>query len=295
MSKNLLIKSKKYEFNCKINTKLNNNISIIELPKIKKDLKNLNFQIGFLSLKDSLNDKIKIWSNFQTANNRSKPVSVKFLVKKKFFKNFRVDSNRKPISINYYKNKYRDSLIEKQKLKLFNGRIRNNQLKNIFTQADISSRSSFPRQRNFNNKCLSLMECRLENLLYRIFFVPTLFAGRQLINHKKVLVNGKIVKSSNFLVKKNDIIELIEPIKKEFWIDGLRSRLAIKHTNNFFQKNDSKMKILKRVWPPLPPFVEINYKTLTAILVNDQLEWPQFSFQSNFSLKLNKIKKFYIK
>ena len=293
MLKHSLIKSKKYNFKCKIKNKLSSE-NFIELTKVQKGLKLSGFQTNYSQLKNSFDKKIQNWATFKFENN-DKSNAIKFLVRKKFFKNFRVDFNKKPVAIGYYKNLYRNSLIGKQKLKLFNGRIRNNQLKSIFSKAHMASKSSFPRQRSFNNKFLSLMECRLEVLLYRIFFVPTLFAGRQLINHKKVLINGKIVKSSNLLVKKNDVIELIDPIKTKFWVDGLRDRLAIKHANNFGQKKGSKFKVLKRIWPPLPPYVEINYKTLTAVLVNNELKWHEFCFQPNFSLNLNSIKKFYTK
>ena len=41
--------------------------------------------------------------------------------------------------------------------------------------------------------------------------------------------------------------------------------------------------------------VEINYKTLSAVLFNNELKWHEFCFQPNFSLNLNSIKRFYTK
>ena len=61
---------------------------------------------------------------------------------------------------------------------------------------------------NTGEKLLSLLERRLDNVIYRLGFVPTRPAGRQIITHRHVLVNGKILNIPSYQVKKGDTITL---------------------------------------------------------------------------------------
>jgi small subunit ribosomal protein S4 len=53
---------------------------------------------------------------------------------------------------------------------------------------------------------LQILECRLDNVVYRLGFSPTRAAARQMVNHKHFLVNGKSVNIPSYLVKENDQI-----------------------------------------------------------------------------------------
>ena len=53
------------------------------------------------------------------------------------------------------------------------------------------------------------MERRLDALIYRAKFVPTIFSARQFVNHGHVLVNGNNVNIPSFRVTEGDIIELV--------------------------------------------------------------------------------------
>ena len=55
-----------------------------------------------------------------------------------------------------------------------------------------------------------LLESRLDINLVRLKLVKTIFQAKQLINHKKVKVNHKIINKPNFLLKKGDIIHIIK-------------------------------------------------------------------------------------
>ena len=55
-----------------------------------------------------------------------------------------------------------------------------------------------------------LLEQRLDVVVYRANFVPTLFAARQFVNHKHVLVNGKSVNVPSYRVKPGDIVQIRE-------------------------------------------------------------------------------------
>ncbi|GBD41688.1 30S ribosomal protein S4 [bacterium HR39] len=57
---------------------------------------------------------------------------------------------------------------------------------------------------------VGLLERRLDTVVYRANFVPTMFAARQLVNHGHVLVNGKRVNIPSYLVNEGDVIEIRE-------------------------------------------------------------------------------------
>ena len=63
---------------------------------------------------------------------------------------------------------------------------------------------------------LQLLECRLDNVVYRLAFAPTRPAARQLVNHGHFLVNGKTVNIPSFSVKPGDEINVRDKSRK--WI-----------------------------------------------------------------------------
>lgn len=65
------------------------------------------------------------------------------------------------------------------------------------------------RRRGDNGENLiELLERRLETVVYRLKFAPTVFAARQLVNHGHVQVNGKRVNIGSYLLRDGDQIEL---------------------------------------------------------------------------------------
>jgi small subunit ribosomal protein S4 len=60
---------------------------------------------------------------------------------------------------------------------------------------------------------LRLLEQRLDNSVYRLGFAPTRSAARQLVNHKHITVNGRIVNIPSFTVKLGDVISIREKSK----------------------------------------------------------------------------------
>ena len=55
---------------------------------------------------------------------------------------------------------------------------------------------------------IGLLERRLDAVVYRAKFVPTMFAARQFVNHGHVTVNGKRVNIASYLVKEGDVVQL---------------------------------------------------------------------------------------
>ena len=61
---------------------------------------------------------------------------------------------------------------------------------------------------------IGILESRLDNLVYKAKFVPTIFAARQFVNHGHITVNGKKVNIPSYMVKAGDVIEVREKSKQ---------------------------------------------------------------------------------
>ena len=98
-------------------------------------------------------------------------------------------------------------LRAKQKLKGYYGDLTEKQFRRIFSEAE--------RIRGDTGENLvGLLESRLDALIYRAKFVPTMFAARQFINHGHILVNGRKVNIASYRVNEGDKIEVREKSKQ---------------------------------------------------------------------------------
>lgn len=97
---------------------------------------------------------------------------------------------------------YGRQLEEKQKVKRMYG-MRERQFCRFFAEATRSKEAA-------GDKLLSLLECRLDNVVYRLKFASSREQARQIIVHGHILVNGKKVSTPSFLVSLNDEIKIAE-------------------------------------------------------------------------------------
>ena len=94
-------------------------------------------------------------------------------------------------------------LRAKQKLKGYYGNITEKQFRRTYDEA-VRLRG------NVSENLIGLLERRLDAVVYRSKFVPTVFAARQFVNHGHVKVNGKKVNIPSYRVKEGDVIEVRE-------------------------------------------------------------------------------------
>ncbi|MGJ3230643.1 MAG: 30S ribosomal protein S4 [Oceanicaulis sp.] len=94
-------------------------------------------------------------------------------------------------------------LRAKQKLKGYYGNITEKQFKRTYTEA-------MRRKGNTAENLIGLLESRLDAIVYRAKFVPTVFAARQFVNHGHVKVNGQKVNIASYMVKPGDVVEVRE-------------------------------------------------------------------------------------
>jgi len=92
-------------------------------------------------------------------------------------------------------------LMAKQKLKGYYGSISEKQFRRIFTEAS-------RRKGNTAENLIGLLESRLDAIVYRAKFVPTVFAARQFVNHGHVKVNGVKTNIPSFRCKPGDVVEI---------------------------------------------------------------------------------------
>ena len=92
-------------------------------------------------------------------------------------------------------------LAAKQKLKKYYGDITEKQFLKIYQAAS--------RKKGDTSQILiELLERRLDAVVFRLKFAPTVFSARQLVNHGHVLVNGKVVNKKSYQVNDGDEISL---------------------------------------------------------------------------------------
>ncbi|TQS73372.1 30S ribosomal protein S4 [Rhodobacteraceae bacterium] len=98
-------------------------------------------------------------------------------------------------------------LRAKQKLKGHYGDLTEKQFRRIYAEAERVKGDT-------GENLIGLLECRLDAVVYRSKFVPTVFAARQFVNHGHVLVNGKRVNIPSYRVKEGDVVEVRDKSKQ---------------------------------------------------------------------------------
>ena len=105
---------------------------------------------------------------------------------------------------------YGVQLREKQKLRRMYG-ILEKQFRNYYKKAAKIKGST-------GENLLSLLECRLDNMVYRMGFAVTRAEARQLVSHKTITVNNTVVNIPSYQVSVNDEIRVIEKAKSQLRI-----------------------------------------------------------------------------
>ena len=97
---------------------------------------------------------------------------------------------------------YAIQLREKQKTKRIYG-VLENQFRNYYLKA--------ARRKGVTGEVLlQMLECRLDNMVYRFGFAPTRRSARQLVRHGHIAVNGRVVNIPSFQVARGDAVQVRE-------------------------------------------------------------------------------------
>ena len=94
-------------------------------------------------------------------------------------------------------------LMAKQKLKGYYGNISEKQFRKYYQEAT-------RRKGDTSENLIGILETRLDAVVYRMKFVPTVFAARQFVNHGHIQVNGRKVTIPSYIVRAGDVVEVKE-------------------------------------------------------------------------------------
>ena len=114
-------------------------------------------------------------------------------------------SNRKSMRANRKVSEYGLQLREKQKAKFIYG-VQEKPFRNLYEKAE-----RMPGLVGTN--LMTLLELRLDNIIFRMGFARTRREARQVVTHRHVLVNGKVVNIPSYKVAPGDVIEIKEKSK----------------------------------------------------------------------------------
>ena len=98
-------------------------------------------------------------------------------------------------------------LREKQKVKRMYG-VLERQFRRYFAEAE-------RRRGNTGANLLALLECRLDNVVYRMGLASTRAEARQLVSHKAIAINGQTVNIPSAQLRPNDVVTIREKAKKQ--------------------------------------------------------------------------------
>ena len=135
---------------------------------------------------------------------------------------------------------YGSQLREKQKVRRMYG-ILERQFRNYYKEAN-------RLKGNTGENLLVLLEGRLDNVVYRMGFAATRAEARQLVSHKAIVVNGRVVNIPSFQVSVDDVISVRETSKKQARIKASLELAEQKEKPTWLEVDAAKMEgVFKRV------------------------------------------------
>ena len=128
---------------------------------------------------------------------------------------------------------YAIQLREKQKVRLIYG-VLEKQFRNYYKTAD-------RRKGATGENLLKLLECRLDNVVYRMGYGSTRAESRQLVSHKAITVNGGVVNIASYQVKADDIVAVAEKSKGQLRIQAALQLAAQRGQVDWVEVSAEKM------------------------------------------------------
>ena len=186
--------------------------------------------------------------------------------RKKNFQIFDLNKINLPKNYNSFRKKYKTTIQDKSKIKIFYGNVLNKTLKKNLNLLNTRKKKNLKNLINNHTFILKSFETKLDIILYRAHFVNSVRAARQLILHNHIKVNGNFISTSSYVVKVGDHITVNKKIFSLMYKNIYSSHL----------------------WPLPPKYLQINYKTL-EILIISKIEYNNLSIFFPFFPKLYNI------
>ena len=153
-------------------------------------------------------------------------------------------------------------LEEKQKLRAVYGLISQKQLVRFFKKAE-------QKEGNTTDNFIGMLECRLDNMVYRMKLAPSIFAAQQLVSHGHILVNGKKVDIRSYIVAPGETVSVKEASRKMDLLQ--RSQESNREVPGYLSLSDDKFSaqlLEKPLFDQIPLPVEINLPMVCDFLAH---------------------------
>ena len=169
---------------------------------------------------------------------------------------------------------YKQRLFEKQKLR-FNYGVTEKQLISYYKRAK-------SRQGSTISLLLEFLEARLDCIIYRLGFAPTIPAARQIVNHGHIFVNDKLVNIASFICTPKDLITIKD---RESSKNLISTNFTIQQQKRILIIRRMKRVNLAKFRSPnlLPKHLEINNEALVGKMIS-------FVKRKDVLVKINELK-----
>ena len=214
---------------------------------LKKNIQTTNKILKFNKLK---------WQKFQHSFSKNKKKKIYNPVSY-FVSNFK----------NFYSKKFKYNLQNKQRLSLYYGKLRKSYLKRV---VKLALRESKRINMRASILLVQKLETRLDTILCRAHFCYSYYNASQMISHKKIYVNDRLIQHKFFELKKGDLITVDKSISTNVKSNILQSKM----------------------WPIPPKHLYINYKTL-QILVVENIKYTNCFTYYQFLIDFNLFIRYY--
>ena len=154
------------------------------------------------------------------------------------------------------KSEYATQLTEKQKVKFVYG-IQEKQFRNLYEKAS-------RHEGNTGEVLLSLIERRLDNVVYRLGFANSRRQARQLVNHGHFTVNGNRVNIPSYQIKAGDVVAVSEKSASNAFFKGLKEADAFVAAPKWLDRDKNTMtgKVVA-----LPTHADIDFEIAVHLIV----------------------------
>eukprot|EP01047_Picozoa_sp_COSAG01_P000366 COSAG01_NODE_6_length_54687_cov_500.907599_35_plen_209_part_00 len=142
-------------------------------------------------------------------------------------------------------------LKEKQKIRHHYG-LKEKQIKNLIKKAK-------RKESNWFNTFSAFVECRLDNIVFRLGFFPTMASARQAVVHGNVLVNGKKVDIPSIIVQLGSEISLTEKMYKNVLVMKTKEAPTLDLPHFLSKQTDKGKDIGKLVNTPTPEDIPFQF------------------------------------
>ncbi|GAB6051656.1 30S ribosomal protein S4 [Magnetospira thiophila] len=139
-------------------------------------------------------------------------------------------------------------LMAKQKLKGYYGNITEKQFRKYYQEAT-------RRKGDTSENLIGLLEQRLDAVVYRMKFVPTVFSARQFVGHGHIMVNGQKVTIPSYRVREGDVIE----VKAKSREIPMAMEAVVSTERDIPEYMDVDLKAMKGTFVRVPALADVPY------------------------------------